>query len=207
MILLYDEAYSPYCAKIRKMMDYKGLRYRTIPVPYHDKRRLLKETGQDYVPFLRDGRRGIPWTQAVDYLERRQPEPSVYPSGTRGACKVLEAWEYDWFEDRLWPFVAAYLERTFRDPVERWNFVEMWDRPYGALEAIRKDPKTAWEPIHPSIQLLEDALRDHPFLMADVPTAFDFAVYGDFHAMEYAKAPWPRAYPRLRAWYRRMKAL
>ena len=207
MILVYDEPYSPYCAKIRKILEYKGLRYRTVYVPYHDKVRLLKETRQDYVPFLRDGRKGVSWTQAVDYLEKKVPRPTVYPESSRGPVKILEAWEYDWFEDRIWPFVAAFLERTFRDPVERWNFAESWDRPYGTFDEIRKDPKAAWAPLDPTFRLLEDSLRGRHYLVAEAPTAFDFAIFGDLHAMEYANVPIPTAYRKLRSWYQRVKAL
>ncbi len=207
MIVLYDEVYSPYCAKVRKLMEYKGIPYRTIPVPYHNKTRLLKETGQDYVPFLRDGLRGVPWTEAVDYLEKLRPDPSAYPDGLRTACKLLEAWEYDWFEDRYWALVAPFLERKFSDPVERWNFTEMWERAYGPFEAIRSDPRARWADLAPALTILERGLREHPFLIASQPTAFDFAMYGDFHAGEYAGVPWPRAHPRLRTWYRRVGRL
>ncbi len=207
MIVIYDEGYSPYCNKIRKLMDFKGLRYRTIPVPYHDKSRLLKETGQDYVPFLRDGRRGVPWTKAVDYLERVRPEPTAYPDGLRTACKVLEAWEYDWFEDRYWALVAPWLESKLEDAVERWNFTETWERAYGPFEAIRKDPRSWWETVDPALRTLEAGLRDHPFLLGTRPTAFDFAMYGDLAAGEYAGVRWPARYPRLRVWRRRVDRL
>ncbi len=207
MIVLYDEVYSPYCGKIRKLMKYKGVRYRTIAVPYHDKRRLLRETGQDYVPFLRDGRCGVPWTDAVDHLERLRPTPSAYPSGLRTACKILEAWEYDWFEDRFWALVAPHLERKLADPVERWNFTETWERAYGPFDAIRKDPHPQWEAIAPALDDLERGLKEHEYLIASEPTAFDFAMYGDFAAGEYAGLAWPAAYPGLRTWYRRVKSL
>jgi len=204
VIVLYDEVYSPYCAKVRKLMEYKGIRCRTVPVPYHDKTRLLEETGQDYVPFLRDGPRGVPWTEAVDYLERIRPEPTAYPDALRTACKVLEAWEYDWFEDRFWAIVAPYLERKFTDPVERWNFTETWERAYGPFDATRRDPRPLWKGLAPVLGTLERGLADHAFLISDNPTAFDFAMYGDVHAAEYARVPWPRTYPRLRTWYRRV---
>lgn len=207
MITLYDEAYSPYCAKIRKLLEYKRLRYRTIAVPYHDKVRLLRETGQDYVPYLKDGRRGVRWTESVDYLEEVRPQPSAYPDGLRAACKVLEAWEYDWFEDRFWGLVAPFLERTFKDPVERWNFTETWERVYGPFEAVRKDPSAAWETLAAPLETMERGLRDHAFLIASKPTAFDFAIYGDLRAGEIAGVKWPARYPRLRAWYRRVDGL
>ena len=206
-IVLYDEVYSPTCAKIRKLLEHKGLRYRTIPVPYHDKERLLKDTGQDYVPFLRDGHRGVPWTRAVDYLEGRAPEPSAYPNGTRGVCKILEAWEYDWFEARLWGLVAPFLEPRFADPVERWNFTETWERVYGPFDEIRRAPGRIWEGLAPSFALLEDALRGRDYLVTSAPTAFDFAIYGDLFAMEFARIPVPAKYPRLRRWYRRVASL
>ncbi len=204
MLVLYDEDYSPYCGKIRKLMDYKGLRYRTIAVPYHDKRRLLKETGQDYVPFVRDGRRGVRWTEAVDYLDRRVPEPPAYPDGTRGACKILEAWEYDWFEDRFWGVVAPFLALRLTNQVERWNFEETWERAYGPFEGLRRDPQALWDAIRPSLQSLEDALADRAYFLADRPSAFDFAIYGDVHAAVVARLSLPARYRRLRAWYLRV---
>ena len=207
MIVLYDEVYSPYCGKVRKLMEYKGIACRTVPVPYHDKLRLLEETVQDYVPFLRDGRRGVPWTEAVDYLETLRPDPSAHPDGLRTAVKISEAWEYDWFEDRYWALVAPYLERKLTDPVERWNFTETWVRAYGPFEAIRKDPRPRWDTLASSFTALEKGLRGDGFLIAPKRTAFDFAMYGDFHAGEYAGVPWPRAHPGLRAWHRRMERL
>ncbi len=207
VIVLYDEVYSPYCAKVRKLMEYKGVRYRTIPVPYHDKVRLLRETGQDYVPFLKDGRQGVPWTAVVDYLERLKPDPTAYPDGLRATCKILEAWEYDWFEDRYWALVAPFLERKFTNPVERWNFTETWERAYGPFEATRKDPTPVWAALAPALAMLEHGLQDHRFLIASKPTAFDFAIYGDVHAGEYAGVRWSSRYPRLRAWYARMDRL
>ena len=207
MIVLYDEVYSPYCAKVRKLMDYKGLRYRTIPVPYHDKDRLLRETGQDYVPFLRDGRRGVPWIRAVDYLERTCAQPSAYPEGTREVCRLLEAWEYDWFEDRTWAIVAPYLERTFTDPKERWNFTEQWERVYGPFAETRRDPKPVWDSLAASLRMLESCLRRRKYLVTSAPTAFDFAIYGNLHAMAYAGVRLPAAYTRLRTWYARVHRL
>ena len=207
MIVLYDEVYSPYCGKVRKLMEYKGIGYRTVPVPYHDKVRLLKETGQDYVPFLRDGRRGVPWTEAVDYLERLRPDPTAYPEGLRTAVKILEAWEYDWFEDRYWALVAPFLERKLADPVERWNFTETWERAYGPFDAIRKDPRPQWEVLAPALSILERGLGEREFLITSKPTAFDFAMFGDLQAGDYAGVPWPRTYPKLRTWFRRVERL
>lgn len=204
MIVIYDEDYSPYCAKIRKLMEIKGLRYRRIPVPYHDKRRLLRDTGQDYVPFLRDGRRSVPWTEAVDYLERVRPVPTAYPHGLREPCKILEAWEYDWFEDRFWGLVAPFLELTFTDEVERWNFAETWERVYGPFADARRNPKPIWDGLDPSLRLLEGCLGSREFLLADAPTAFDCAIYGNFHALHVAGVRLLPKYPRLRSWARRM---
>ncbi|HEY7588505.1 MAG TPA: glutathione S-transferase family protein [Thermoplasmata archaeon] len=206
-ILIYDEDYSPYCGKVRKLMDYKGLGYRRIPVPYHDKRRLLRETGQDYVPFLRHGRRGIPWTEAVDYLESIRPEPTAYPDGLRGVCKILEAWEYDWFEDRFWGLVAPFLAPRLTDEVERWNFEETWERVYGAFPELRRNPRPSWEALRPSLQSLEACLRTRPFLLADTLSAFDCAIYGDFHALKAAGVRILPEFPRLRQWFRRVDGI
>ncbi|MGQ0798318.1 MAG: glutathione S-transferase family protein [Methanobacteriota archaeon] len=207
MLLLYDMAYSPTCAKVRKIMDYKGVPYRAVPVPYHDKVRLLKETGQDYVPFLRNGPDRVPYVEAVDYLERVRPEPSAYPDGTREVCRILESWEYDWFEDRVWALVAPYLERRFADPVERWNFTEYWERVYGPFDAAREAPRPLWRTLDPSFAMLEDCLRRRDWLVTTVPTAFDFAIYGDVFAMDYAGLRVPTKYPRLRAWYGRARRI
>src|SRR3989304_1363080 len=137
MLVMYDMDYSPTCAKVRKLMDYKGLTYRKVPVPYHDKRRLIRETGQDYVPFLKDGRRGAPWPEAVDYLDRVAPPPPAYPGDSRAVVRILESWEYDWFEDRLWPFVAAFPGGALRAPAGRGGFGGVGGRPDPGVMGVR----------------------------------------------------------------------
>jgi glutathione S-transferase len=82
-----------------------------------------------------------------------------------------------------------------------------WERVYGSFEAIRRNPKPVWERLHPSLRRLEECLRSRDYLMADAPSAFDFAIYSDFHALAVAQVPNSARHPRLRSWFRRVDRL
>lgn len=66
MLTLFQEPWSHWCVKARKIMDYKKIRYN--PVGVHDKRELLRATGQDYVPALVDGKQIITYAEIPDFF-------------------------------------------------------------------------------------------------------------------------------------------
>jgi glutaredoxin len=69
MLTFFQYSFSHWCIKAQKIMDYKEIKYRAVTVGYHDKRELIKATGQDYVPALVNGNEVITYAQIPDYLD------------------------------------------------------------------------------------------------------------------------------------------
>jgi glutaredoxin len=60
---LYQFATSPFCSKVRKVLDYKGIDYQIVEVDYVERKELIAASGQIMVPALagrcrRRGRQG-----------------------------------------------------------------------------------------------------------------------------------------------------
>ena len=52
MIRLYQFATSPFCAKVRKILDFKGIDYEAVEVDYVERKELVIASGQMMVPAL-----------------------------------------------------------------------------------------------------------------------------------------------------------
>ena len=50
---LYQFVTSPFCSKVRKILDYKGLDYQIVEVDYVERKELIAASGQIMVPALR----------------------------------------------------------------------------------------------------------------------------------------------------------
>lgn len=109
--LLYQFAYSPYCAKSRYCLDYKGLPYTLVeltPVIHSQFSRQL--TGQTKVPYLRHKGSFIADSSAIaHYLDSEFPDKPLLPTDPvlREQVLLLE----DWLDEALVPALArlAYV--------------------------------------------------------------------------------------------------
>lgn len=87
-MILYHYATSPFARRVRLVLAHKGLRAelrdaRARPEIMDELKRL---SPMHTVPLLIDGERDIPDSSAiVQYLERKCPEPAVFPAGLPGA--------------------------------------------------------------------------------------------------------------------------
>ena len=115
-IVFYDWPYSPFCMKVRDILEFKGLEYRTVnPLAA---RGVLKRRGTGKVPAVQID--GVFITDSTDIalaLDKRFPEPPLFPSSSRerGLCQALE----DWADESLY-FTALFyrwIEEEGRKPV------------------------------------------------------------------------------------------
>jgi len=207
MLTLFQEPWSHWCVKARKIMDYKKIKYKVNPVGVHDKRELLMATGQDYVPALVNGKQVITYAEIPDFLEVMVPEPSIYPNRTRGEAKVIENWAHYSLEDVVWQYAVPDFPKTFKDNVERWVFVELQETkrgPLGLLEARRPELKTQMEK---HFQILEEMLTEHRFLLDEKPSLADFAVFGAISPLLYSGNKIPGKFEKLTTWYDKIDRL
>ncbi|HYK93222.1 MAG TPA: glutathione S-transferase family protein [Thermoplasmata archaeon] len=205
---LYGYPISHYCVAVDRMAAFKGLRVRSVYVPYHDKRALLRATGQDFVPALVDGRKVVTWRKIPDYLERLEPEPTLFPPGKAGLARTLEDWGHQVLEERVWRSVVTRVPATFTDDVERWVFEELQTRSRGPFADLRaREPEFRTER-DTYLALVESMLDGHPWLL-DEPSVADFGVFGALAPLAEVGEPIPARFPNLRRWsegIRRLRA-
>lgn len=93
---LFDWGPSPFCMKLRAILDYKGVRYERVPVlGTASLRELLRRSPVGKVPALDiDGRMITDSTDIAHEIERLFPEPPILPADARlrGLSHALEDW-------------------------------------------------------------------------------------------------------------------
>ena len=81
MLTVYDAARCPYCARVRIVLEEKGLEYEAIEVDLNDRPRWIYEknsTGR--VPVVEEDAWILPESSVImEYLDERYPEPALLP--------------------------------------------------------------------------------------------------------------------------------
>lgn len=81
MLTLYDAARCPYCARVRIVLEEKGLEYEAVAVDLNDRPQWIYEknaTGR--VPVVEEDAWILPESSVImEYLEERYPEPPLLP--------------------------------------------------------------------------------------------------------------------------------
>jgi glutathione S-transferase len=82
MLVLYDNPFSPFARKVRMVLRYKGLPFRSIDaLAKGEHGRLVEANPRAEVPVLVDGALSVADSaDIVAYLEDRFPTPAVFPT-------------------------------------------------------------------------------------------------------------------------------
>jgi glutathione S-transferase len=182
-ITLYQFATSPFCAKIRKILDFKGLDYRVVEVDYLERKELIVASNQLLVPALTlpIGETIVDSDQIAARLDQLYPEPTIYPPEWRGVHLALAGYFDGAFEDVIFraavPDEIAHYGRQGRDREAFYRLIR--DRKYGAGfcdEAI-VNHTAHWARALEMIAPLDETLSARAFLLGRIGYA-DFALYG-----------------------------
>ena len=115
MLTLYRVDLSTNVERVALALAHKGLKVESVVMPFEDRTRVRKVSGQDLVPVLvDDGRVVIDSMEIVRYLEDRFPDsPRLYPKdpGRRAECFVF----IDWF-NRVWKRPPNDMEAELTKP-------------------------------------------------------------------------------------------
>jgi glutathione S-transferase len=207
---LYQFATSPFCAKVRKILDYKGVDYDLIEVDYLERKELLLASGQIMVPALTlaSGETIVDSDRISEMLEERYPEPTIFPADWRGIHLALARYFDTELEDALYraaiPDEQAYYRRQGHDREALWRLIR--ERKYGAgfCDQMVRDHAENRTRAHTMLAPLDASLRERAFVLGRIGYA-DFALYGQLHALTMGdESKLPDELGNLRAFYGRM---
>ena len=183
---LYQFLTSPFCAKVRKILDFKDVEYESVEVDYLERKELLIASGQMMVPALTlaSGETIVNSARIVRRLEELYPEPTVLPPSWSGMHQVLADYIDTQLEDALFgasiPDKIGFFRRQGRDREAWWRMVR--ERKYGAGFVDRMIAEHGAQETRARQALLpfEQALSDRAFLLGRIGLA-DFALYGQLY--------------------------
>lgn len=192
LMLLYDNAFSPFARKVRMVLEHKRLPFEAIDgLTPAGHTRLATVNPRVEVPVLVDGALTVVnSSHIVAYLEHRHPERPVYPADPATRAQAL-AWER----------TADTLFDAITHDASNGGFGFPGDsRPAGLLEAARED-------LAPIYADLEKILADREFVCGDLSIA-DLALFPHLTAVKFLDIAFDGAtHPRLLAWYKRLRQL
>jgi glutathione S-transferase len=114
MIRLYRAPYSTNVERVALALAYKGLAVESVIIDYSDRSLVEQVSGQGFVPVIEDeGHIVTDSTRILRYLERRYPEPPLFPadSARRAELDVF----LEWF-DRVWKGPPNEIEKELSGP-------------------------------------------------------------------------------------------
>lgn len=203
-MILYSYSVSPYAAKVRAILRYKGLAFEERMVHPLRRGELQRISGQKMVPVLKDGERAIAdSTRIARFLDERYPARPILPAdpALRARALLCEEWADEalsrvvqavrWliprnFERSLARFRADYPKGPRAD-VE-WALVRRFlqvdfRRKYGDRFGAPPEAATL-NRLAEVMDLLDDALAETGWLAGPAPTVADFAVFGMVNFLE-----------------------
>jgi glutathione S-transferase len=213
MIRLYQFATSPFCAKVRKILDFKGIDYEPVEVDYVERKELVMASRQIMVPALalENGEVVIDSERIALALEQQHPEPTLFPPAWQGVHLALARYFDTELEDALFraavPDELAYYRCRGADHEALWRFIR--ERKYGAgfVEQMLREHAANVSRAHELLAPLEDPLGDRAFLLGRIGYA-DFALYGQLTYFSInGTLMIPASLPNLRAFFERMNRI
>jgi maleylpyruvate isomerase len=198
---LYAIPYSTNVERVALALGHKGLAAEVIMSNPADRSAIREASGQDLVPALDDdGFVVVDSSRIIEHLERRFPDPPLFPAepARRAEVRVF----VEWF-DRVWKgppnAIDAELRKTAPDHIR-----------VAALE----------HELRATLDVFEAMLDSRDYLMSDSLTAadcaaFPFLKYGlwmepsddeRFHHVLAQNLALDGDHPRLDAWVRRVSA-
>jgi glutathione S-transferase len=207
---LYQFISSPFCAKVRKILQYKGVEFETIEVDYLERKELLLASGQIMVPALTpdNGETISDSDRIAHWLEERYPQPTIFPSGLRGLHTILARYIDAEVEDALFraalPDELGHFARQGADRLAFYRLIR--ERKYGVgfCDRMVQEHESHLERAREIIAPFEDALTGRAFVLGRIGLA-DFALYGQLYYLAFTgELKIPPEFPALRAFFERI---
>lgn len=187
-IALYDWPPSPFCMKVRAVLEYKGLAYERIPALSRI-REVYRRGAVGKVPALDiDGEFHVDSTDIAHLLERRVPMPPILPVAARerALCHTFEDWSdeslyffglyYHWHEPQGRRRAAAYFAKTVLGRLSFRPFLARIERQLRGHGTARKSAAHVRADLERNLDVIETLLQGRAFLLGEGPYLCDFAL-------------------------------
>jgi glutathione S-transferase len=204
---------SPLCAKIRKILEFKGLEYDLVEVDYHDRAELLAVTGQIQVPALEleGGEVAVDSDWIVTRLEALSPDPAVIPPVSGGLHRALTRYFEGEFGTALLRMAMPDLLDFYRHQGEQQLafFQMIHDARHGAgfCERMAAESEPNLPQVLEILAPLDEALTEKAFLLGRLGLA-DFALYAQLWRLGFTgEVKIPQEFANLREFYFRLDRL
>ena len=221
-VKLYDWGPSPFCLKVRAILDHKRIRFARVGALGRPMLELRRRGRIGKVPALEiDGELVCDSTDIAYELERRVPEPAILPADPRerALCHALEEWAdeslywvgiyFQWID----PTGLAMVPQAFgKGPLGRVAFEVYRRRIHRQVRGqgtARKPDAHVRADLERHLDAAEGLLAPGPFLLGARPALCDFAVMSQLVYLARTPAGKPRveARPALTGYLERMKGL
>ena len=209
-IRLFQFSSSPFCAKARKLLDYKGVDYEIIEVDYLERKELILASGQIMVPALRleSGEAVVFSDRIAERLEELFPEPTIFPVGARGLHIALARYIDGEVEDVLYKCAIRdemeHYRRQGPDRLEFWRYIRERKFGEGFCERMIEETAHNYDRMLSVLRPFEEQLGSGGFLTSRIGLA-DFSLYGQLTYMTFTgRNKIPVSMTNLRAFYDRM---
>jgi glutathione S-transferase len=188
---LFQFPYSPFALKVQKCLQLKGLPFEVVDVPYLDRRELMAVSGGLHIPVLQDNERTLSGSQEITLYLDATYSPSLRPPHLVAAATVFEQWAESALEDVAFRLAAPGIEENMaawnngrQDARAFWTLIK--ERKYGpgCIEAWRIARAGLKLELDELLAPLERTLAVQPFLLGDLPTLADAAVWGQVEMIE-----------------------
>jgi glutathione S-transferase len=207
---LYQFIGSPFCAKARKILEFKGIDFEIVELDYLERKELVIATGQMMVPALTlsSGETIVDSAKIADRLEELYPEPTILPPGWTGLHRALALYIDNQLEDSIYAVALAderaHYARQGLDRAALWTLIR--ERKYGAgfVERTIAADKANWKRFQQALTPFEQQLEGKAFLTGRIGLA-DFCLYGQLYYLAFTgELKIPATLPNLRAYFGRI---
>ena len=212
-LILHHYDYSSFSEKIRLIFGLKSLAWRSVIIPaVAPKPNLTPLTGgYRRTPVLQIGADIYCDTALIAReLERRFPEPTLFPSNQRGLTSSIAIWAEEQF---FWP-LARYVTGVTAEKAGAQFHADraaMRGKPAPSIEHIKADAAKQLPSMRIQFAWLDDMLADgRTFMLGDQPSLLDFTCYhGVWFLDGFQAGTWPGVadYKNITAWVRRVAAI
>jgi glutathione S-transferase len=207
---LYQLLGSPFCAKVRKILEFKGVDFEVVELDYLERKELVLASGQMTVPALTlaSGETIVDSAKIADRLEELYPAPTIMPPGWSGLHRALAQYIDNQLEESIYPAALAderaYYTRQGIDRGALWTLIRERKFGVGFVDRTIANDAANRARLDRALMPFEGQLAGKAFLTGRIGLA-DFCLYGQLYYLAFTgELKIPVAMPNLRAYFGRI---